>query len=193
MANANDRAAWIQDVSNTLEDATDPDKVGAAFQKVEGEGLALGKSKPWERAVLWILDEWRKPRPAGESWEETQRHRAWVMVQGIIDLGHAKGTVTKPRKGSSEAPAPAEAPQVRAAAPAAPEAPAEPRIKLKVNALLGARIVEDEHGRKTFRMIVDDNVRGPVGIEFPESEALWLFASIKDMSREFEEWRDSAE
>jgi hypothetical protein len=74
----------------------------------------------------------------------------------------------------------------------APENSAEPRIKFKVNRILGSSIVTDEDGTKSFRMIVDESVRGPVGLIFTEDEALWLFADIMDRQKEFRAWQAEA-
>jgi hypothetical protein len=73
-----------------------------------------------------------------------------------------------------------------------PENGAEPRIKFKVNRILGSSIVTDEDGTKSFRMIVDEAVRGSVGLIFTEDEALWLFADIMDRQKEFREWQQEA-
>jgi hypothetical protein len=73
-----------------------------------------------------------------------------------------------------------------------PENGAEPRIKFKVNRILGSSIVTDEDGSKSFRMIVDEAVRGPVGLIFTEDEALWLFADIMDRQKEFRAWQAEA-
>jgi hypothetical protein len=70
--------------------------------------------------------------------------------------------------------------------------PSEPRIKFKVNRILGSSIVTDEDGTKSFRMIVDEAVRGPVGLIFTEDEALWLFADIMDRQKAFREWQAEA-
>jgi hypothetical protein len=70
--------------------------------------------------------------------------------------------------------------------------PSEPRIKFKVNRILGSSIVTDEDGSKSFRMIVDEAVRGPVGLIFTEDEALWLFADIMDRQKEFRAWQAEA-
>jgi hypothetical protein len=74
----------------------------------------------------------------------------------------------------------------------APENGAEPRIKFKVNRILGSSIVTDEDGTKSFRMIVDESVRGAVGLIFTEDEALWLFADIMDRQKAFREWQAEA-
>jgi hypothetical protein len=74
----------------------------------------------------------------------------------------------------------------------APENGAEPRIKFKVNRILGSSIVTDEDGTKSFRMIVDESVRGAVGLIFTEDEALWLFADIMDRQKAFREWQQEA-
>jgi hypothetical protein len=73
-----------------------------------------------------------------------------------------------------------------------PEGGAEPRIKFKVNRILGSSIVTDEDGTKSFRMIVDESVRGAVGLIFTEDEALWLFADIMDRQKAFREWQAEA-
>jgi hypothetical protein len=73
-----------------------------------------------------------------------------------------------------------------------PEDGAEPRIKFKVNRILGSSIVTDEDGTKSFRMIVDEAVRGAVGLIFTEDEALWLFADIMDRQKAFREWQAEA-
>jgi hypothetical protein len=73
-----------------------------------------------------------------------------------------------------------------------PESGAEPRIKFKVNRILGSSIVTDEDGTKSFRMIVDEAVRGQVGLIFTEDEALWLFADIMDRQKAFREWQAEA-
>jgi hypothetical protein len=73
-----------------------------------------------------------------------------------------------------------------------PENGAEPRIKFKVNRILGSSIVTDEDGTKSFRMIVDEAVRGSVGLIFTEDEALWLFADIMDRQKAFREWQQEA-
>jgi hypothetical protein len=73
-----------------------------------------------------------------------------------------------------------------------PENGAEPRIKFKVNRILGSSIVTDEDGTKSFRMIVDEAVRGSVGLIFTEDEALWLFADIMDRQKAFREWQAEA-
>jgi hypothetical protein len=74
----------------------------------------------------------------------------------------------------------------------AAQGPSEPRIKFKVNRILGSSIVTDEDGTKSFRMIVDEAVRGPVGLIFTEDEALWLFADIMDRQKEFRAWQAEA-
>jgi hypothetical protein len=74
----------------------------------------------------------------------------------------------------------------------AAQGPSEPRIKFKVNRILGSSIVTDEDGTKSFRMIVDESVRGAVGLIFTEDEALWLFADIMDRQKAFREWQQEA-
>jgi hypothetical protein len=41
-------------------------------------------------------------------------------------------------------------------------------------------------------MIVDESVRGAVGLIFTEDEALWLFADIMDRQKAFREWQQEA-
>jgi hypothetical protein len=74
-------------------------------------------------------------------------------------------------------------------APKGAQEPAEPRIKFKVDRILSSGIVTGADGSKVYTMLVEESVRGPVRLTFPESEALWLFADIMDNAKEFRAWQ----
>ncbi|GGU49219.1 hypothetical protein GCM10010289_82230 [Streptomyces violascens] len=78
MPGKDDRTAFLARFTETLGDASVPDRVTAAYELVKAGARSLGESANWEGACDWVTANYEEAT--------TDERRKWVALEGSILL-----------------------------------------------------------------------------------------------------------
>lgn len=69
---------WVEDHGS---EPIPMELVNRALERIMSEGLAMGRTERWQRAVTWFADEILT--------NDSDEHARWTFLQGMIWLGYA--------------------------------------------------------------------------------------------------------